>query len=67
MQSSGISHAYGGALSALAVEYILAPVLSEKDGEREWQETEVVTAIYEKRREVLAKDERRVFGDFTES
>ncbi|KAF7972475.1 hypothetical protein HWV62_17898 [Athelia sp. TMB] len=64
---TGISHAYGGALSALAVEYTLTPVPSEKGSEREWQETEVVTAIYEKRREVLAKDERRVFGDFTES
>ncbi|KZP22815.1 Metallo-dependent phosphatase [Athelia psychrophila] len=63
---TGISHAYGGALSALSIEYTLAPVSGETEtgGEREWQETEVVTAIYEKRRDVLALDERRVFGEF---
>jgi hypothetical protein len=69
----GISHAYGGALSALSIHYTLTPIESTTDdtpvGEsyqrlQVWKETEVVTAIYEDREEVLAHNERQVEGDF---
>lgn len=67
----GISHAYGGALSALSVHYTLTPVVqypARADGgvteTKTWVERELVTAIYEDREEVLAEDEREVYGDF---
>lgn len=58
---SGISHAYGGALSALSITYSLTPA-PEVDGEERWNEKEVVVAVYEDRQEVLAVDERIVSG-----
>jgi hypothetical protein len=61
----GISHAYGGALSALSVTYTLAPLDEAGAGaERRWKERELVVAVYPDRREVLADDERTVTGDF---
>ncbi|EIW83937.1 Metallo-dependent phosphatase [Coniophora puteana RWD-64-598 SS2] len=56
---TGISHAYGGAISALSVEYKLVPL--QKGG---WKEQEVVKAIYaEKEEEVLVMASRDVDGD----
>jgi len=52
---TGISHAYGGALSALSITYTLTPT-----SEAEWHEREVVTAVYENKQEVLADDERDI-------
>jgi hypothetical protein len=54
----GISHAYGGALSALSIDYNLTPSASE-DGEK-WIEREVVSAIYTDSKDVLVVDEREV-------
>jgi len=70
---TGISHAYGGALSALAIQYTLTPtdptigrtpVVENYGGKQVWKETEVVTAIYEDRDEVLVYNEREVEGNF---
>jgi hypothetical protein len=41
------------------------PGVDEKYPRRKaWKETEVVTAIYEDRDEVLVQNERQVIGDF---
>ncbi|CCM03075.1 uncharacterized protein FIBRA_05195 [Fibroporia radiculosa] len=56
---TGISHAYGGALSALSITYTLTPIANNK-----WREKEVVTALYEDQHLSIASDEREVFGDF---
>jgi len=70
---TGISHAYGGALSALSIHYTLTPIGSTPDDspagdnhkrQQVWKETEVVTAIYEGREELLARNDRQVEGDF---
>ena len=64
---AGMSHAYGGALSALSVEYTLIPIGEEEDAsaeEPQWLEREIVKALYEDREQVLAVDERRVTGHF---
>ncbi len=61
---AGISHAYGGALSALSVTYTLTPNALNTLGEKIWTETEVVKALYLDREVVLAQDEREVVGDF---
>ena len=50
---TGISHAYGGVLAALAVEYELVPQVDGK-----WVEREVVEPIYPHQR-VLFVDETR--------
>lgn len=59
---TGISHAYGGALSALSLYYSLKPI--GKDADRRWVEREVVSAIYQHRRDILVTEEREVVGDF---
>ncbi|KAF9036262.1 Metallo-dependent phosphatase-like protein [Panaeolus papilionaceus] len=60
---TGISHAYGGVLSALSIHYKLEPIGDEQVGENQrWIETEVVSALYPDRREVLATEEREVVG-----
>lgn len=63
--SKGISHAYGGALSALSIEYSLVPVA--RGGVEKWVETEVVRALYADKREVVAHDvqevEHELLGD----
>lgn len=62
---TGISHAYGGALSALSIHYTLTPILVEDSGsEQRWIEKEVVSALYPDRQELLVIDEREVVGDF---
>ncbi|KAH8994987.1 Metallo-dependent phosphatase-like protein [Lactarius akahatsu] len=57
---TGISHAYGGALSALSVEYTLKLVSSS---EKRWREREVVKALYVDHSVTLVDEERDVFGD----
>lgn len=61
--SSGISSAYGGVLSALEIVYSLTPVVdsSNSSGQsRQMKELEVVTAIYEGRREAISRKERLI-------
>jgi hypothetical protein len=67
----GISHAYGGALSALSIHYTLTPAELPADhmppGGRQqiWKEIEVVKAVYPSREEILVQNERHVEGDFS--
>ncbi|TCD64914.1 hypothetical protein EIP91_003450 [Steccherinum ochraceum] len=63
---TGISHAYGGALSALSIEYTLSPAseLAVHSTEKVWIEREVVKAVYFDREVVLADDEQQVTGNF---
>lgn len=52
-------------LSALSITYTLTPVDAKMDDmEGKWKEREVVTAIYQDRREVLAADERIIKGNY---
>ncbi|KAJ7158618.1 Metallo-dependent phosphatase-like protein [Mycena filopes] len=60
---TGISHAYGGALSALSIHYTFTPVDTE-DGELRWIEREVVSALYVDRQETIVDQERELSGDF---
>jgi len=62
---TGISHAYGGVLSALSIHYTLS-LLSESSSkhEKKWKEREVVTAVYMDHQDVLAVMEREVVGNF---
>ncbi|KAJ7364184.1 Metallo-dependent phosphatase-like protein [Mycena albidolilacea] len=60
---TGISHAYGGALSALSIHYTFTPIDNE-DGEPRWSEREVVSALYVDRQETIIDQEREVVGDF---
>ncbi|EPQ52810.1 Metallo-dependent phosphatase [Gloeophyllum trabeum ATCC 11539] len=61
---TGISHAYGGVLSALSIVYSLTPVDAGPDSSlKTWVEKEVVTALYMDRQEVLAEDMRTVVGN----
>jgi len=57
----GISHAYGGVLSALSITYTLDPVDGQSDV---WKETEEVVAVYEHSRTVIAVDSRELKGDY---
>ena len=58
----GISHAYGGVLSALSIYYTLTPIGDDASGR--WQEREVVSALYPDRQQVLAVEEREIVGHF---
>ena len=60
--STGISHAYGGALSALSIDYTLTPVPSSSS-EKKWREQEVVRAVYVDHSVILVDEGRDVFGD----
>lgn len=61
----GISHAYGGALSALSIHYTLTPIgVSDSGSKQRWIEKEVVSALYPDRQELLVTDEREVTGNF---
>ncbi|KIJ13436.1 hypothetical protein PAXINDRAFT_170501 [Paxillus involutus ATCC 200175] len=55
---TGISHAYGGALSALSIEYTLEPV---KGGG--WKEQEVVKALYAEQEDELLVTATRELGE----
>ncbi|KAG6862541.1 hypothetical protein C0995_000089 [Termitomyces sp. Mi166 len=59
---TGISHAYGGVLSAVSIHYTLTPIGA--DEEKRWIEKEVVSALYPDKQEILVVDEREVVGDF---
>jgi len=60
---TGISHAYGGALSALSVEYTLKPIPLLSSSEKKWREREVVKALYVDHSVILVDEERDIFGD----
>ncbi|KAF8206264.1 Metallo-dependent phosphatase-like protein [Mycena galopus ATCC 62051] len=60
---TGISHAYGGALSALSIHYTFTPIDNE-EGEPRWREREVVSALYVDRQETIVDQQREVVGDF---
>ncbi|KAJ7475979.1 Metallo-dependent phosphatase-like protein, partial [Mycena latifolia] len=60
---TGISHAYGGALSALSIHYTFTPIEGD-EGEHRWTEREVVSALYVDRQETIVEEEREVVGDF---
>lgn len=60
---AGISHAYGGVLSALSITYSLTPLPPAKDGEKRWTERERVVAVYLDRQDLLADDVREITGD----
>ena len=55
----GISHAYGGVLSALSINYSLT-----KLDDNRWKEREVVTALYADKEEILANSEQELVGAF---
>ena len=59
---TGISHAYGGVLSALSIKYTLSPMKGEKTGL--WKEREVITALYPDKHTVLVVEEREIQGTF---
>jgi len=66
---TGISHAYGGALSSLSIHYTLTPIVDSEHPEnvgkkQKWIEREVVSALYVDRQEIIADEEREVVGDF---
>ncbi|KAF8338380.1 Metallo-dependent phosphatase-like protein [Amanita rubescens] len=58
---TGISHAYGGALSALSIDYTLEPV--SRGGIEKWVEKEVVRALYADSWDVVANDVREIEED----
>ncbi|KZV88640.1 Metallo-dependent phosphatase [Exidia glandulosa HHB12029] len=60
---TGISRAYGGAISALEIVYTLEPVEGEE--EDAWTEREILTALYESGPVLLADDTRVIRGDFS--
>lgn len=62
MHFVGISHAYGGVLSALSIHYTLDPI-GDDDSDR-WIEREVISALYVDRQEVLVTNERELVGSF---
>ncbi|KAJ7126852.1 Metallo-dependent phosphatase-like protein [Mycena epipterygia] len=61
---TGISHAYGGALSALSIHYTFTPIGDNDDGEPRWTEREVVSALYVDRQETIVDEERELVGVF---
>ncbi|KAA1467613.1 Metallo-dependent phosphatase [Dentipellis sp. KUC8613] len=56
---TGISHAYGGVLSALTVDYTLKPIGGDK-----WKETEVVKALYPDKSQLLVREVTTLKGEF---
>lgn len=65
LSGTGITHAYGGVLSALSIKYEMTPVTSSaRDAEQSWRETETIHAIYEDRKELLVEQERFIQGTF---
>lgn len=60
---AGISHAYGGVLSALSITYSLTPLPATEDGERRWKERETVVAVYPNRQDLLADDVKEITGE----
>jgi len=60
---TGISHAYGGVLSALSITYSLTPLPLSEDGEKRWKERETVVAVYPDGQDLLADDVREITGE----
>ncbi|KDQ07404.1 hypothetical protein BOTBODRAFT_38814 [Botryobasidium botryosum FD-172 SS1] len=60
---TGISHAYGGALSALSITYTLTPSGGQSE-DAPWIEKEIVKAIYASHNDTLAINERTVYTRF---
>jgi hypothetical protein len=60
---TGISHAYGGVLSALSIEYTLKPVPSPSSSEKKWREQEIVKALYADHSAILVDEQRDVYSD----
>ncbi|KAF7321685.1 Adenylate cyclase [Mycena kentingensis (nom. inval.)] len=58
---TGISHAYGGVLSALSIHYTFTPVEGTED---RWIEREVVSTLYADRQEIIVDAAREVTGSF---
>jgi hypothetical protein len=63
---SGISHAYGGVLSALSIHYTLTPLNDDgaTGSDQRWTEREVVSALYPDHTEIIVDEEREVVGAF---
>ncbi|KAF8181545.1 Metallo-dependent phosphatase-like protein [Pholiota molesta] len=59
---TGISHAYGGVLSALSIHYSIVPIGDHAS--KRWREKEIVSALYEDRQEIIVTDEREIVGNF---
>ena len=59
---TGISHAYGGVLSALSIHYTVHPV--GDDAEQRWVERELISALYPDKRTLIVDEEREIVGDF---
>ncbi|KAI5122900.1 hypothetical protein M0805_007578 [Coniferiporia weirii] len=57
---TGISHAYGGVLSALSIKYTIT---QQESGGRHWTEREVVTALYPNSQNVLVAEERELMAE----
>jgi hypothetical protein len=68
---TGISHAYGGVLSALSIDYSLTPIdeadsktFGGKGYKQKWIEKEVVSALYPDHSVIIVEDEREVVGEY---
>ncbi|KAF7966135.1 hypothetical protein HWV62_39954 [Athelia sp. TMB] len=62
---TGITHVYGGVLSALSIKYEMTPIKSTaNDAKQSWKETETIHAIYADRKELLVEEERFIQGSF---
>ncbi|KAJ7067071.1 Metallo-dependent phosphatase-like protein [Mycena amicta] len=61
---TGISHAYGGVLSALSIHYTFTPVEGSEDTEPRWIEREVVSTLYADRQEIIVDEARELVGNF---
>jgi hypothetical protein len=53
----GISHEYGGVLSALSIHYTLTPVSGTQN---KWVEKETVSALYPDRQQIIVVDSREI-------
>ena len=56
-----MSHAYGGALSALSIKYTLTP---QGNSKVRWTEREIISAVYPNQHEILVAEEREGLGEF---
>ena len=59
---TGISHAYGGVLSALSIHYSVYPIGEDKD--LRWVERETISALYPDHQTKIIDEEREIVGDF---
>ncbi|KAJ2928363.1 hypothetical protein H1R20_g8722, partial [Candolleomyces eurysporus] len=59
---TGISHAYGGVLSALSIHYTVHPI--GDDADQRWVERELISALYPDKRTLIVDEEREIVGNF---